>query len=356
MSDTPRGPVIVEYDAEPQTATPGPQTRENDFSAFDSGGFDPGAFDPGQAPPIVDEPQPEGRTMIAVTALAGRRSGWVTRLVWGATTGLIGLWASVAAWDFVAGMLARNALLGSIALGLLAISAAGLLLFALREIAAFARLARLDETRAAAQAARDTPSAATLKRVTRDLDRLYSGRPDLHQARQELARHEGAVMDPADRLDLVERTLMSPLDRAAQAEIEAAARQVAAATALVPMAFADMLVALAANLRMVRRIAEIYGGRAGSFGSWRLLRTVATHLVATGAVGVADDMIGSILGGGAVAKLSRRFGEGIINGALTARVGVAAIEVCRPLPFVTETRPSVTQLMRRATAGLFARG
>jgi len=47
---------------------------------------------------------------------------------------------------------------------------------------------------------------------------------------------------------------------------------------------ADVFTALTANLRMIRRIAEIYGGRSGAFGSWRLTRTVLTHLVATGAV------------------------------------------------------------------------
>jgi putative membrane protein len=114
--------------------------------------------------------------------------------------------------------------------------------------------------------------------------------------------------------------------------------------------------ALTANLRMIRRIAEIYGGRAGAFGSWRLLRTVLTHLVATGAVAVGDDLIHSVAGGGLLSKLSRRFGEGVINGALTARVGVAALEVCRPLPFVALRKPRVSNLVSRGLAGLFGTG
>ena len=62
---------------------------------------------------------------------------------------------------------------------------------------------------------------------------------------------------------------------------------------------------------------------------------------------------GSVAGGGVLSKVSRRFGEGVVNGALTARVGVAAIEVCRPLPFHAAKRPSVTALVRRALTGLF---
>jgi hypothetical protein len=54
-------------------------------------------------------------------------------------------------------------------------------------------------------------------------------------------------------------------------------------------------------------------------------------------VAVGDDLIGSVAGGSVLSRVSRRFGEGVVNGALTARVGVAAMEVCRPLPFGAET-------------------
>ena len=104
---------------------------------------------------------------------------------------------------------------------------------------------------------------------------------------------------------------------------------------------------------MVRRIAETYGAHAGFFGSWRLLRLVATHLLATGLVAVGDDLVGSVAGGHLLARLSRRFGEGVMNGALTARVGIAAMDVCRPLPFAALPRPKVSNLIGRALTGLF---
>jgi putative membrane protein len=103
---------------------------------------------------------------------------------------------------------------------------------------------------------------------------------------------------------------------------------------------------------MIRAVAEIYGGRAGWLGSWRLLKAVAGHLVATGAVAMGDDLLGPLVGGGVLAKLSRRFGEGLVNGALTARVGAAAIEVCRPLPFIARPRPSGRALAAQALRGI----
>ena len=106
---------------------------------------------------------------------------------------------------------------------------------------------------------------------------------------------------------------------------------------------------------MIRRVAEIYGGRSGSLGSWRLLRRVFLSLVATGAVALTDDLIGSFAGGGILSRLSRRFGEGVVNGALTARVGLAAMDICRPMPFVALPRPGVSATISRALAGLFGR-
>jgi len=78
--------------------------------------------------------------------------------------------------------------------------------------------------------------------------------------------------------------------------------------------------------------------------------------VATGAVAVGDDMIGSVAGGGVLSRLSRRFGEGLVNGALTARVGLAAMELCRPLPRIDVAQPRVGGVVRRALSGLFVRG
>jgi putative membrane protein len=44
--------------------------------------------------------------------------------------------------------------------------------------------------------------------------------------------------------------------------------------------------------------------------------------------------------------LSARFGEGAVNGILTGRIGLAAIEVCRPIPKPASARESLPQLLR----------
>ncbi|MGC9419672.1 MAG: YcjF family protein [Rhodovulum sp.] len=313
---------------------------------------------PAEAPPVPDPdapPPPQGRAMQTVALLAARRPSRLMRFFWSALAALIGFAASVAAWDFVTGLLTRNPVLGGIAAVLIGLVLLALALITLREMAAFARLRRLDRLHAESDAALASHDMTAARAVLDKLMALYAGREDTSWGRRNLAERRDEILDADALLGLAERELLAPLDAAATREIEAAARQVATVTAIVPLALADLLAALTANLRMIRRIAEIYGGRGGLFGSLRLARAVMTHLVATGAVAIGDDMIGSIAGGGVLARVSRRFGEGVVNGALTARVGVAAMEVCRPLPFRETRRPSVGALVKRALAGLFSK-
>ena len=313
---------------------------------------------PASAPPVPepDPALPEPRAMQMAATLAARRPSRLGRWFWSITGALVSFAASIAAWNFVTGLMERNPLLGLAASVLVVAFVVVALALALRELAAFARLRRVDRLHALAEGALARDDLAEARGVVDKLKRLYHGRSEMRWGLERLAEREAEVFDADGLIALAEAELLGALDATAQREIEAAARQVATVTAVVPLALADVATALFSNLRMIRRIAEVYGGRAGALGSWRLTRAVMTHLVATGAVAVGDDLIGSLAGGSVLSKLSRRFGEGVVNGALTARVGVAAMEVCRPLPFTKAKRPSVTLLVKRALTGLFDKG
>ena len=316
---------------------------------------DANAPSPADVPPIADfeGDGPSGQAMQAATAFAARQPSFLGRWFWRSLIALLAFFLSLAVWDMVTGLIARNQSLGWVALGLLALFAVVTLAICIRELAALARLGRVEALQTEANRVLAEGDVAGARRYISDIARFYQGRSDTSWAHDQLSQRATEVFDVQAGLSEVENVLMAPLDQQASREIEAAARQVATVTALVPLAFADILVALTANIRMIRRIAEIYGGRSGTLGAWRLTRAVAAHLVATGVVAVGDDLLGSVGGGHILGKLSRRFGEGLVNGALTARVGVAAIEVCRPMPFVAQDRPRVSGLVRRALTGLF---
>ena len=311
-----------------------------------------------EAPPVPDisAPPPQGQAMQIAARLAARKPSKLVRLFWWLATALVGAMVSLAAWNFMTDLVARNPLVGWAMTALLGAFLLVLALMCLREMAAFGRLSRLDGLRHDAGEARAQENLDAARDVTDRLVRLYRGREDTRWGRDRLAELRGDQLDASALLAVAETEVLGPLDVAASREVEAAARQVATVTALVPLALADVAAALTSNLRMIRRVAEIYGGRSGFLGSWRLTRAVLSHLVATGAVAVGDDMLEPILGGSLLGKLSRRFGEGLVNGGLTARVGVAAMEVCRPLPFSDDKKPSVRGIIKRALGGLFGKG
>ena len=331
MSKTTTGPVLIELDQEAEKASPA------------------------TAPPVPEIGQPTGQVMQSLMKTAARKSSGLTRGFWAVLLALLGFALSVAAWDFVTGMVARNQLLGYAAIGLMGLFILLLLGLAIREWLGFSQLKKLDHLQRAAKSAATGNDLAAAQAVTDRIVALYQTRADTEWGRANFAEKRGDLLDAEALLTLAETEIIAPLDALAAKEIQTASRQVATVTAIVPLALADVAVALTANLRMIRRIAEVYGGRSGALGNWRLTRSVFTHLVATGAVAVGDDLIGTLAGGGVMAKISRRFGEGVINGALTARVGVAAIEVCRPMPFIAAKKPSVTGLVKQALAGLFKR-
>ncbi|WP_232831232.1 YcjF family protein [Pseudogemmobacter bohemicus] len=315
--------------------------------------------DPGTAAPITDLPQGGAAADLALEQLARaagmRRSGLKRAAIW-VFSSLFTFVLGVAAWDFTASLFARNALLGWIAFVLVALAVLIALILAAREGMGFARIARLDHLRARAVDAHLSADLKEARSVTGSIAALYKTRPEAAWGLNRFRSHEGEVLDADALMALAEAEMLAPLDQLARAEIEAAARRVAMVTALVPLALADVAAVLYSNLAMIRRIAVIYGGRSGTLGSWSLLRRVFSSLLAAGAVSLADDLMGSALGGGVLSKLSRRFGEGVVNGALTARIGVAAMEQCRPLPFRAVARPGVSALVSRALAGLIPRG
>ena len=285
------------------------------------------------APPVPDvgAPAPQGQAMQIAARLAARKPSKLVRLFWWLLTTLVGALVSIAAWNFIMGLLASYPLLGLAMTVLIGAVLLVLVLLCLRELAAFSRLARLDGLHHDVGEALAQNDLTAARAVTDRLVGLYQGREDTRWGRDRLAELRGDQLDAQTLLALTEAELLGPLDIAASREVEAAARQVATVTALVPLALADVVAAMTSNLRMIRR-------------------------VATGAVAVGDDMLEPILGGTMLAKLSRRFGEGLVNGALTARVGVAAMEVCRPMPFSESRRPKVRSIIKRALSGLFSKG
>jgi putative membrane protein len=228
------------------------------------------------------------------------------------------------------------------------------LVLMLREIVGLVRLGRLQALNEAVSVALARQDVKAEQDAVTALKRLLEGRPDCRWGLARLAEHAGDGRDPGDLLRLADREVMAPLDDHARRQILKSAKRVATVSAISPMAWVAMLFVAVENLRMLRTIAYIYGGRPGLTGTLRLARLIIGHIVATGGVAMTDDLLGQFLGQDLLRRLSRRLGEGAFNGALTARIGVAALSVTRPLPFLDvpeiRVRDLVPEIFRRIKA------
>jgi putative membrane protein len=280
--------------------------------------------------------------------------GWGSLLV-GALLGLAALATGVSFMQFVSVALARNDWIGWTAFALLAAAGLAALVLLLREIIGLTRLARLVRLRKSADVALRERDLRAERAVIRDLRSLFEGRPQLAWPLARFREHEAGLRDPGDLLALADRELMAPLDLEVRRVVLASARRVSVVTALSPMVLIAVVYVLIENLRMLRATATLYGGRPGLIGAIRLGRMVVGHLLATGGVALTDDLLGQFLGQDLLRRLSRRLGEGAFNGALTARIGIAAIEVIRPLPYLAAKPPRARDVLGEVLRPMFGR-
>jgi putative membrane protein len=301
-------------------------------------------------PPAVATDAPQLPATVRVLPSLDRGWRWGSILL-GAVGGLVVLASTIWLHDLVLEMMARQDWVGWLTIGLIATVLLALLMIVLKEAAGLARLGRLGRLRHEADSAAADDDKTLALDVVRRLKRLYHGRKDLAWGMERLEEHEGEILNASELLRLSERTLVAPLDPIARSIVASSAKRVSVVTAVSPGALIDMLFVGAENLRMLRRLATLYGARPGTLSLLKLARMVITHIVLTGGIALGDDVIHQLLGHGLTAKLSARLGEGLFNGALTTRIGLAAIDVCRPLPYLEAQRPRFRELVAEV-AGL----
>ncbi|MBA2127820.1 TIGR01620 family protein [Hyphomicrobium methylovorum] len=279
-------------------------------------------------------PVPERRLTVSDINRGFRFGG----ILFGAMASLASLAAGLWFARFVSVALERQDWVGWTAFGLLMVIAFALTAIVLRELIGFRRLARLAKLRALVKATLAKPDAVAERTAADALIKHYRARPDLAWGLARVNDHRGDVLAPGELLRLTDRELIRPLDVEARRIILKSAKRVATVSALSPILWIAMGFVLVENVRMFRSIATIYGGRPGVLGALRLAKLVVGHVIATGGIGMTDDLLGQFVGQDVLRRLSRRLGEGAFNGALTARLGVVAAEVTRPLPYL-DTEP-----------------
>lgn len=332
MSKDPRAPqaIILDTDPTPDTASPRTRTRRKAPElVFDE------TLDHGE---IVTVPQ-------TTVPHPPRRTRWLAVLV-SALFALFSMWASLAIVQLVESFFARNIWLGWTAFGLAALAGFAALAIITREIVGLMRLSRIEHLQEKAARAINLNERNAGRETCEALASLYAGRPELALGLKQFASHADDIIDPRDRIHLAERLLIEPLDEEAHKIVARRARRVTLLTTVTPIAALDIVFVAAQNLSMLREIATLYGGKPSTLSTLKLARMVATHLAVTGGLALSDNLIQHVVGKGLLGRLSARFGEGAVNGILTSRIGLAACNVCRPVPSEASARETLGGLLR----------
>ncbi|KAA6051141.1 TIGR01620 family protein [Pantoea sp. Bo_7] len=226
--------------------------------------------------------------------------------------------------------------------GLIVLAGAGAL------IAEWRRLWRLRQRAESRDVARDLLQSHGIGKARAFCENLAQ-QARLDQAHPALQRWYAALHETHNDREIVTlyAQLVQPvLDRQARSEISRHAAESTLMIAVSPLALVDMAFIAWRNLRLVNRIAAIYGIELGYFSRIRLFRLVLLNMAFAGASELVREVGMDWMSQDIAARLSARAAQGIGAGLLTARLGIKAMELCRPLPWLEEDKPRLGDFRR----------
>lgn len=282
--------------------------------------------------PLEPPPKPAGRPWLRLFVGAGS----VTLL------GLLGL----EAWWHLEALYDRSVALGATFASLYALTAAGAIGVAFREWWSLRKLAIADGLRERARALTGTGVHGKADGLLERVGALYEGRPDMDPRLARFRERVSDAHDDGERLRLFAETVLAPVDREAYQLVKRGGRDIGALTALSPIGLLDGLIVIVRTMMMLRAIARLYGVRPGMIATVGLVRRAARNMIAAGIGDLVSDAAVETAGASVLSVLSARAGQGVVNGLLAARLGLSAMQLCRPLPFTAEETPSLRQLRR----------
>ncbi|HAS8422463.1 TPA: TIGR01620 family protein [Vibrio vulnificus] len=150
----------------------------------------------------------------------------------------------------------------------------------------------------------------------------------------------------AEILQMYDAMVVTQQDKQATKVISRFATESAALVAISPLAIADMLLVAWRNFKMIDTLSTIYGIELGYASRIRLLRLVLANMAVAGASELVIDAGMDLMSMDLAGKLSARAGQGVGVGILTARLGLKAMALLRPIPWQTETQVKLSAIRK----------
>jgi putative membrane protein len=285
---------------------------------------------------VASVPAERPRTDIAMPRRADRGVRW----------GMVGIavflagWLGVDAYLWISGAFANGSSVGWIAAVAVAAGVAGGALVIGRELKSFFALKSVEANQKhfmpdAVSRPEDMKDAVRTALAVIPKDRETEAAIEAFQ--RQAQRHH----TPTQQAELLSRTVMTPLDRRAEAIVRRAVGRAFAITAVSPTAITDTVFFIAMAVRMVRGIAAVYGHRPTAAATTHLLRRLVVEAGRLGAVDLAGATLGQHLTGAVAERLATTTAEAAYASQRMARIGLIAMGLCRPVPFRDHEVPGI---------------
>ncbi|WP_421355173.1 TIGR01620 family protein [Pseudocitrobacter faecalis] len=297
------------------------------------------------APAVIDETLPEEGQAEAVveSVLRPKRSLWRKMVTAGLTIFGISVVAQGVQWTMNAWQTQDWVALGGCAAGALIVGAG------VGSVATeWRRLWRLRQRAQERDEAKELMQSHGVGKARAFCEKLAQ-QAGIDQAHPALQRWYAAIHETQNDREVVSlyAHLVQPaLDAQARREISRSAAESAMMIAVSPLALVDMAFIAWRNLRLINRIATLYGIELGYYSRLRLFKLVLLNIAFAGASELVREIGMDWMSQDLAARLSARAAQGIGAGLLTARLGIKAMELCRPLPWIDNDKPRLGDFRR----------
>lgn len=215
----------------------------------------------------------------------------------------------------------------------------------------FRKIAELQEQ---ANQFRDQRATTLKAQWVSQLQKLYHGKPQQAMLEQSLSVMPD-YSDDSEVLTHLDAHFLQKLDQQALARISQHSQQVALMVALSPFAAIDMLLSVWRSVRMLDEICQIYGVRPSLPARAHLLRLILEQMTLAGATELLSDQLADFTSNRLLGVVSSQVASGVGVGIYSARIGLRAMALCRPIPFADDQKPGIGRLARNILSSLEAR-
>ncbi len=144
-----------------------------------------------------------------------------------------------------------------------------------------------------------------IREVIAEIPKDRANKTAIEAFQRKVQRHHS----PAQQIELLSQTVMTPLDRRAEAIVRRASARAFGITAISPTAITDALFFIACSVRMVREIAACYGHRPTALATAHLLRRLLVEAGKLGAVDFAGATLSQHIGGAVAERVAASAAE-----------------------------------------------